>query len=162
MRHRSFALAGTVLAVGLPASAMAGTIGIDIPHLTVAEYHRPYVAIWLEPAAGGPARTIAVWYDAKHRGEPGTKWLSDLRAWWRLEGRGMTTPPAAISGATRAPGHYTIPLPADLKPGAYTLKVEAARETGGRELVSVPLTLPRAGGNAAGKGELGAVSVMLP
>lgn len=161
MRNRSLILAGTVLAGGLPASAMAGSIAIDIPHLTVAEYHRPYVAIWLE-SASGEARTIAVWYDAKHRGEPGTKWLSDLRAWWRQEGRGMTTPPAAISGATRAPGHYTIPLPADLKPGAYTLKVEAARETGGRELVSVPLTLPKAGGKSTGKGELAAVAVTLP
>jgi hypothetical protein len=161
MRHRSLSLAGTVLA-GLPASAMAGTVNIDIPHLTVAEYHRPYVAIWLEPTGGGEPRTVAVWYDAKHRGEPGTKWLSDLRSWWRVAGRNAATPPAAISGATRAPGHYAIPLPGDLKPGAYTLKVEAARETGGRELVSVPVTLPRQGGKAEGHGELGAVSVTLP
>jgi len=74
----------------------------------------------------------------------------------------MSAPPAGISGATRAPGHYTLPLPADLKPGAYTLKVEAARETGGRELVSVPVTVPRTGGRAAGHGELGAVAVSLP
>jgi hypothetical protein len=73
--------------------------------------------------------------------------------------------PAGMSGATRAPGHHTIPLPADLKPGAYTLKVEAARETGGRELVSVPFTLPRTGGKASGKdaaGEIGTVAVTLP
>jgi hypothetical protein len=83
----------------------------------------------------------------------------------RLVARGgpqYGAPAGGVSGATRAPGHHTIALPADLKPGAYTLKVEAARETGGRELVSVPITLPRAGGKAAGHDELGAVTVTLP
>ena len=46
---------------------------------------------------------------------------------------------------------------ADIKPGQYVLNVEAARETGGRELVSVPITA--AGGRATGKSELGAVAV---
>ncbi|HZU64804.1 MAG TPA: DUF2271 domain-containing protein [Novosphingobium sp.] len=151
------------LAAGLVATpALAGTVSVQIPRVDVAEYHRPYVAIWLEPAAGGSPRTLAVWYDAKHRGEPGTKWLSELRGWWRVAGRAMAVLPEGLSGATRAPGQYAIPLPADLKPGAYTLKVEAARETGGRELVSVPITLPRGGGRAAGHGELGAVAVALP
>lgn len=156
-------LLAPVLALA-PASAMAGSISIDLPRLSVAEYHRPYVAIWIE-GAGIQPRTLAVWYDADHRGDPGTKWLSDLRGWWRVAGRNIGTPPSGISGATRAPGHHTIPLPADLKPGAYTLKVEAARETGGRELVSIPFTLPRTGGKGAGNGangEIGAVAVTFP
>lgn len=156
-------LIAPVLALA-PGAAMAGSISVDLPRLSVAEYHRPYVAIWVE-GAGIQPRTIAVWYDADHRGDPGTKWLSDLRGWWRVAGRNIGTPPAGMSGATRAPGHHTIPLPADLKPGAYTLKVEAARETGGRELVSVPFTLPRTGGKASGKdaaGEIGTVAVTLP
>jgi hypothetical protein len=147
-----------------PHIANAGTISVELPRLTVAEYHRPYVAIWIEGAGIAP-RTIAVWYDADHRGDPGTKWLSDLRSWWRVTGRNLGTPPAGVSGATRAPGKHTIALPADLKPGAYTLKVEASRETGGRELVSVPFALPRAGSKAAGNGvsgEIGAVAVTLP
>ena len=45
------------------------------------------------------------------------------------------------SGATRAPGTYQVPLPADLKPGQYVLTIEAARETGGREMVQVPITV---------------------
>lgn len=156
-------LLAPVLALA-PASAMAGSISIDLPRLSVAEYHRPYVAIWIE-GAGIQPRTLAVWYDADHRGDPGTKWLSDLRGWWRVAGRNIGTPPSGISGATRAPGHHTIPLPADLKTGAYMLKVEAARETGGRELVSIPFTLPRTGGKGAGNGaggEIGAVAVTLP
>ncbi len=156
MRSSDFVLLAGVVA----APATAASVGVTIPQLNVAEYHRPYVAIWLEPAAGGAPRTLAVWYDVKKAGnEPGTKWLADLRAWWRKGGRSLAMPADGISGATRAPGQYSIPLPADLKPGAYVLNVEAARETGGRELVSVPLTVPNPAGRASGKSELGAVTL---
>lgn len=151
-----------ILAAGVVVSApvAAGTINVTIPRLTVAEYHRPYVAVWLEPASGGPARTLAVWYDVKKKGnEPGTKWLADLRTWWRKGGRSLNLAADGVSGATRAPGAYRIPLPADLRPGSYVLNIEAARENGGRELVQVPLNVPVRAANATGKSELGAVSV---
>ncbi|HEX8446803.1 MAG TPA: DUF2271 domain-containing protein, partial [Sphingomonas sp.] len=90
MRSTAYLLIGGAIAA--PAHA-AGTITVTIPRLPVAEYHRPYVAAWLEPAAGGAARTLAVWYDIRKAGnEPGTKWLADLRAWWRKGGRGLTMP----------------------------------------------------------------------
>jgi hypothetical protein len=147
-------------AVALPGAASAATVNVTIPRLNVAEYHRPYVAVWLEPATGGPARTLAIWYDVKKAGgEPGTKWLADLRAWWRKGGRSMAMPANGISGATRAPGTHAVPLPADVKPGQYVLNVEAARETGGRELVQVPLTIPNPQARGAGGHELGAVTV---
>lgn len=156
MRPLTYAFAAG--AVALPASA--STVTVTIPRLNVAEYHRPYVAVWLEPQGGGAARTLAVWYDVKKGGqEPGTKWLSDLRAWWRKGGRSLKLPANGVSGATRAPGAHAIPLPADLKPGAYVLNVEAARETGGRELVTVPLTVPAPRGSGAGRSELGAVTI---
>ena len=158
---RNAVLSSSALLAGvIAAPAMAGTVTVTIPRLNVAEYHRPYVAVWVEPAGGGAARTVAVWYDIKKRGnEPGTKWLADLRAWWRKGGRSLNLPANGVSGATRAPGQYSIALPADLKPGAYVLNVEAARETGGRELVTVPLNVPNASGRATGKGELGAVTL---
>jgi hypothetical protein len=164
MRPTTFLLLGGAItapaltALVSPASAApAGTVTITIPRLNVAEYHKPYVAVWLEPVGGGTPRTLAVWYDLKKRGnDPGTKWLADLRAWWRKGGRSMAMPADGVSGATRAPGQYIIPLPADVKPGQYVLNVEAARETGGRELVSVPLT---AGGRISGKTELGAITL---
>jgi hypothetical protein len=144
----------------LAAPAGAASVSITIPQLKVAEYHRPYVAAWLEPAAGGDAQTLLVWYDVKKTGaEPGTKWLADLRSWWRKGGRSLKLPADGISGATRAPGTYQIPLPANLKAGAYVLHVEAARETGGRELVSVPINLPAASGSSTGKAELGVVTI---
>lgn len=157
MRYRAFlTLSGLVAA---PAMA-AGTVNITIPRLNVAEYHKPYMAVWLEPAGGGAARTVAVWYDLKKGGnEPGTKWLSELRAWWRKGGKSLNMPADGISGATRTPGSYTIPLPADLKPGAYVLNIEAARETGGREVVSVPISVPAKAAKAGGKTELGTITL---
>lgn len=141
--------------------AMAGSVTVTIPRIKVAEYHVPYVAVWIEPKAGGPARTLAVWYDVAKRGnEPGTKWLADLRTWWRKGGRSLNLPADGVSGATRAPGAHRIAIPANVKPGSYTLFVEAAREDGGRELVSMPLDIPtRAAAKASGKTELGAITL---
>lgn len=156
MRPTTFALLGGVIA----APAGAATVTVTIPKQDVAEYHRPYVAIWLEPAGGGAARTVALWYETKKTGkDAGTKYLADLRAWWRKGGRSMTVPADGISGATRVPGQYSVKLPDGLKPGAYVLTVEAARETGGRELVTLPLTVPNPSARGSGKSELGAVTV---
>jgi hypothetical protein len=156
MRPSTFALLGGVIA----APATAASVTVTIPRQNVAEYHRPYVAIWLEPVGGGPARTVALWYETKKTGkEAGTKYLADLRAWWRKGGRSMALPADGVSGATRAPGQYTVPLPANIKPGQYVLTVEAARETGGRELVTLPLTVPNPNARTAGKTELGAVTL---
>lgn len=158
MKPVSFALVAGAL-IAAPA-AKAGTVTITLPRLDIAEYKKPYVAAWIEPVAGGPPRSLFVWYAVnKGGGEPGTKWLSELRSWWRKAGRTMKLPADGVSGATRAPGSYTVPLPGDLKPGNYVVHVEAAREHGGRELVSVPITLPAGGGRGAGKSELGAVTV---
>jgi hypothetical protein len=101
-----------------------------------------------------------VWYDVKKAGnEPGTKWLADLRTWWRKGGRSLNLPANGLSGATRAPGVQRVEIPASVKPGAYTLYVEAARETGGREIVSQPPTVPAKSGTVSGKSELGTVTV---
>lgn len=158
MRYSPYLLVGGLAA--LPVSASAATVSITIPKMTVAEYNQPYVAVWLEPAGGGAIRTVSVWYEVKKTGnEPGTKWLSDLRAWWRKGGKSMKMPADGISGATRAPGTHSIQLPTDIKPGGYTLVVEAAREAGGREVVSMPITIPVKGAKAAGKTELGSITL---
>lgn len=154
MRKTPLLLAGV-----LAAPATAGTISVTIPQLPVAEYHKPYVAAWVEPVGGGAAQTVFVWYDLKKPNNGGVKWLGDLRTWWRKGGRTLTLPADGLSGATRAPGTYKIPLPANLKSGSYTLFVEASRESGAREIVSVPVTVPVQAAGATGKTELGAVSI---
>lgn len=156
MKTTPLLLAGLIAG---PASA-AGTISITLPRLDVAEYHRPYLTAWIEPAAGGTPQTLLVWYDVKKAGaEPGTKWLADLRTWWRKAGRTMKFPADGISGATRTPGTYQVPIPDSVKPGAYTLYVESTREAGGREVVSVPIAIPAKPAKASGKTELGAITV---
>lgn len=157
---------GAVLgAPALAADPATMDVTINIPRLKVAEYHKPYVAIWVEKA-GAKAKTVAVWYDYDMKANEGTKWLRDVRQWWRAAGRSMTFPANGITGATRAPGAHKLSFSrAQLgaaAPGQYMLVIEAAREVGGREFLRIPFTWPAkagAGGRAAGKTELGAVSV---
>lgn len=153
---------------GAPALAADLNVTVEIPRLTVAEYHKPYVAIWIEnPADASAAGTLAVWYDADNREDRGAKWLKDMRQWWRKAGREMSFPADGISGATRAPGPQKLVFAGskgalkDLKPGQYNLVVEAAREVGGHEAVRVPFTWNKPGKPATAKGasELGAVTV---
>lgn len=157
LRNAHVALIGGVL---VAPAASAATVSITLPRLPIAEYHKPYVAGWIEPAGGGAVRSLFAWYDIKKGGaEPGHKWLADLRSWWRKSGRSLKLPVDGVSGATKGPGTYAIPLPADIAPGKYVFNVEAAREGGGRELVSVPISVPGPSGKASGKTELGAVTV---
>lgn len=153
-----------------PAFAAGLNVGVEVPRLDVAEYHRPYVAVWIERADASVAATLSVWYDVKMRNAEGTKWLKDMRQWWRKAGRDMQLPADGVSGATRAPGEHALtfsdgkaPL-GKLPAGDYQLVVEAAREVGGRELVRVPFAWPpKAAQSASAKGEheLGGVSVDL-
>ena len=164
-------LGGTVgVGAMLTAPALAAAPGtmdvtVNIPRLKVAEYHKPYIAIWVEKE-GAKARTVAVWYDHDMKANEGTKWLRDVRQWWRAAGRAMTFPANGVTGATRAPGankiSFTRAQLGATAPGQYTLVIEAAREVGGRELLRIPFAWPAkagAGGRAAGTSELGAVAV---
>ena len=159
----------TTLAAGT-AVASEATISIEIPRLTVAEYHKPYVAFWLENADGSKITNLAVWYDTKLKDNEGTKWLKDMRQWWRRTGRDLTMPADGLSSPTRAPGTHDISFNSNaaplkgLAPGAYQLVVEAAREVGGRELLRVPFEWPPkapAAMEAKGEHEINAVKLKL-
>lgn len=167
MKHAASLLTFAGAAVGAPAMAADLAVTVDIPRLSVAEYHKPYVAIWVENPDATAAATLAVWYDPDSKEDKGEKWLKDMRQWWRKAGRTMSFPADGISSATRAPGPQKVSFSgakgqlSKLKPGAYTLVVEAAREVGGHEAVRVPFTWGKPGKTATAKGtaELGAVSV---
>jgi hypothetical protein len=156
----------------LSAQAMAADLALklEIPQLNVAEYHRPYIAAWLENADQKVVANLAVLYDTKKKDNAGSKWLKDMRQWWRKSGRDLAMPMDGVSGATKAPGEHTLnfPLSKDgldkLPAGQYNLLVEVAREAGGREVVKVPLTWPLKAAEVAsakGKEEVGAVAVQL-
>ena len=166
MRRTVTALFSTVLVA--PACAGEVVVGIQIPRLDVSEYHRPYVAVWLEGPDGQAVANLAVWYDLKKRGGEGTKWLKDLRQWWRRIGRETDLPIDGVSGATRPAGEHRLSFDtaaspfANLKPGVYEVAVEAAREVGEREVLRLPLTwpaAPNAAAEAKGTSELGTVTL---
>ncbi|WP_417664492.1 PepSY-associated TM helix domain-containing protein [Pseudidiomarina donghaiensis] len=130
------------------AEAKQATLELTIPELQVAEYHRPYVAIWLADERHQRIADIAVWYDLKLANKEGEKWLKDMRQWWRRSGRMAELPIDGVTGATRRPGSHRLALPKLLtvlqaqSAGNYTLNIEAAREVGGREHLQIPIKLP--------------------
>lgn len=171
-KHRPV-LAGAL--AGLPAVALSAgpaaaetlDLSVTIPRLNVAEYHAPYLAVWLE-REGQPARTLSIWYDSDNREGGGKKWLTDVRQWWRASGRSLTLPANGVSGATRPPGAHKISFTTGagqlgtLAAGNYSLVVEAAREAGGRELVRLPFAWPPKPGqrvSVSGTSELGAITL---
>lgn len=165
---RTLALSGAALAAAAPAAAADLSVKLEIPALSVAEYHRPYVALWIQKPDESSAGTLAVWYDSRNKEDGGQKWLKDMRQWWRKAGRSMAFPADGVSGATRAPGVQAVSFPASapalaqLPPGDYRLVAEAAREVGGTEAVKVPFKWPpKAVQTASAKGaaELGALTV---
>lgn len=158
----------TTLFGAIPAQAADLTVSVEIPALTVAEYHTPYVSVWLENEKGD-STNLAVWYQLEERGqksEKGEEWLKDMRQWWRRIGRETDMPVDGVSGATRKPGKHELvftegkaPL-GKLAKGNYVLLVEAVREVGGRELVKIPFEWPVAGEQSAkGSTELGEIKL---
>lgn len=160
-------LALTTAVVAVPALSAEATLKIQLPRLDIAEYHKPYVAAWIEKASDQSfAGNVALWYDVNKRNNGGAKWLKDMRSWWRKSGHDA---PAVdgITGATRTTGEHAINLldsrtVAALAPGQYEVVVEAARENGGREVLRVPFEWPlkkAQSAKAQGQGELGTVAL---
>ena len=163
-------LATAILVASGMAQAGDMTVQLSLPQLKVAEYHRPYVALWIEQPDQKHVANLAVWYDLKKKDNGGTKWLKDLRQWWRKSGRELTMPVDGVSGATRGVGEHSITFKgsdaalAKLAAGKYQLVVEASREAGGRELVRLPFEWPGKTVQKAsvkGQEELGVVSLQI-
>src|SRR5690606_16025843 len=95
----SFALAMSAV---LSPSALAAELNVtvEVPRLEVAEYHRPYVAVWLEQGRREVVANLAVWYDVEMPNGEGKEWLKDMRQWWRRTGRSLEMPVDAFTGAT--------------------------------------------------------------
>jgi hypothetical protein len=166
---RKTCLFALLAAITTQASAAEMEVKVEVPRLAVAEYHRPYVAIWIENASGHVA-DLSVWYDLKLSDREGEKWLKDMRQWWRRSGRALELPIDGLSGATRPVGEHRLQFDSEhpalqaLAPGDYQLLVEAAREVGGRELVRVPFSWPVSEAlthQQSGSSELGRITLNL-
>ncbi len=112
-------------------------ITLELARIDSPRYRRPYVAVWVRDAQGKPVRAISLWSEKP-------RYLVVLRNWYReypsamLYG-GEISP--SISSATRPPGRYTLRWDgkddkgSPVKPGKYTILVEATREHGGYDLL---------------------------
>ncbi|GAB5452002.1 MAG: DUF2271 domain-containing protein [Halioglobus sp.] len=131
-------------------------VDLNLPRIDTAEYHRPYVAVWLEDSQRRQVLQIALWLEQE-------KWHRDLRSWWRRGGSKLALPIDGISGATRKPGDYRLVTHTDLPAGRYTLNVEAVREVGGREHLRFPFewTGETLRFQQPGQTELGPVSLLI-
>jgi len=138
-------------------------INIDIPKINVSEYHAPYIATWIENDQGKAVIATSLWYDEQE------KWLKDIRQWWRRTGRSQSPPYDGVTAATRRPGMHKLVLQAkkieqQLLPGNYKLMIEASREVGGREVLSLPFSWPVKNTltvSAQGEHELGTVTLTI-
>jgi len=113
-----------------------------------ARYRRPYVAVWVEDADGFPVKTLVLWVQATG---PGPRWIPDLKRWYRsdrvrklADGTDLVE---TISEATRKPGKYSVIWKGDdnegkpVKPGEYSVYVEAAREHGTYQVIRKKVSL---------------------
>lgn len=141
---------------------MEFNVEFEVPELSVAEYRRPYVAIWINDATGQPVQSLLVAGDS-------ARWLRELRQWWRKLGRNDDALIDAAAGATRKPGRYQLEWDGrnfngqKVAAGNYELHVEVAREHGGHENLVLPFLLD---GKAIklrqqGQQELGTVTLNL-
>ena len=105
-----------------------------------ARVERPFVGIWIEDMDKFPVRTLTVLYKANE-----ARFLAELRAWYRgdrlraiAEGNDII---GSVSSPTRSPGRYTFKWDMKdqqgqlVKPGTYTVCIEAAREHGTYQLM---------------------------
>lgn len=164
MRLVKTSLLGCVIALlwANSINAAATEISLQLPQIETSQYHRPYVAVWVEDAQQQPVKLIALWVQKPD-------WLKDLRRFWRKIGRSDTALVDAISSATQKSGSYTLQWDGkddqgrELTAGTYTLLVEAAREQGGRSLVKHEFKWPATGAfiEIAAEGELGNIAARL-
>lgn len=133
---------GLLLAVSVQAEPVR--IDLQLPAIDVAQYKRPFVAVWVEQAGQKQAvRDLQVWYDDK-------KWLKDLRRWWRKSGRYQSASDNnaidGITAATQAPGRYSLQWDGTDNAGnnlsrPVTIYLESVREHGDRSLLKQEIRL---------------------
>ncbi len=117
-------------------------IKLDLPRIDSPRYRRPFVAVWIEDENKYPVRTVALWFQKP-------RWLPELKTWYRddrlrnlSEGTDLSR---TISSATRGPGSYALKWDGKdnegklVKPGKYTVCVEASRQDGGYGLARHPM-----------------------
>ncbi len=138
-----------------------GQVAIDYTYAPTGggNAENPYIAVWVETAAGAFVDTISLWYSSGEN----ERYLSDMRSWMSSSGGTDTS----MSGATRNAGSYSVvwdgtdALGQKMPQGEYLFFLECARENGPYEVISQPLTIAAVPASASptDKGEISKVSM---
>lgn len=115
-------------------------VSFELPAFSQGQYHRPYVAIWVEDSRHKAVRSVLLWQKKK-------KWLKDLSRYWRRVARSNDALVDSLTGATHGPDTYDVSWDGldeqghAVAAGEYSLCAEVAREGGGREAVCLPFAI---------------------
>lgn len=118
--------------------------------------HRPFVAIWVENDKRESVRNLALMYNK-------TKWVPDLRNWYRINGERFKADKenyASVTGATRNPGKYTIKWDGKddngnyVPQGNYTIIIETSKEHGTDEILRQPMELKKSAKQVSNAGNV--------
>lgn len=146
------------------APAAEVVVNLELARIDEPRFRRPYVAVWIEDKDKFPIRTVGLWLGK-------TRWLPDLKAWYRAdrlralaEGNEIL---GSVSSATRPPGKYTLKWDGKdaagkaVKPGKYTVAIEAAREHGTYQITrqEIDLTGPAKHFDLAANTEIASASI---
>jgi hypothetical protein len=110
----------------------------------------PFVAVWVESAAGDLIANLAVWYDPPK----GNRWIDNLASWYTAVSETSSDYLTTTTSATRAAGSYTLSWDGTDADGAraaqgdYVVFIEAAQEHGAHSLTSAPIALGAADAEA--------------
>lgn len=129
-------------------SAYELLVNFEINNPGGVRYRRPYVALWIEDKKGFPVRTISLWAQTT---PPGPRWIPDMRRWFRSDRIRQFTDKkdlvATVSSPTRQPGKYSLLWDGTndqnnpVKPGEYTVYLEAVREHGTYQILKRVITV---------------------
>ena len=130
----TFMMSGLTYAAEVPSY----NIYVTVPVIEEGQYHRPYISLWVENDKRIAQRSLAVWMQK-------SKWLPDLKRYWRRVARKNRDIVDGVTSATKGPGRYTVKWDGlndkgkPLEAGNYSICLEAAREKGGREVICTPI-----------------------
>jgi hypothetical protein len=165
---RRFTSAGAVEAAPKWDDRFELAVDLEIAPQQGYRYHRPYVAVWVEDAAGRRVRTLSLWVNTTGRGP---RYIRELRRWFSGErdqqDAGGPDLVATMSSATRLPGQYSVSWNGRddrgnvVDQGDYRVVIEAAREHGSYQLMQQDVTLGAkpVAADLAGNEEIGGARV---
>nr|WP_241263082.1 DUF2271 domain-containing protein [Parahaliea mediterranea] len=115
-------------------------LAYTLPEMRVAEFHSPYVAIWISDSGRRAVKNLLLLGETE-------RWARENRRWWRRVGRKDAQLLDGIARPTRQPGHYELvwdgrdDFGRPVAAGDYTLHLEASREAGGSTYRQIPFVL---------------------